>query len=133
MSPRKRGTYNVTYRESIVGAIVGWSRRQIAGIVRIALFAMLMAVCAPTLSTILALACGDNNVAHCHAQPKAHHVIQKCGYCMVQADLPAVPPPPAGLALALMLPSRAAPEFAPAGLLPQQERLAPPSRAPPAA
>lgn len=112
---------------------MGWSRRQIAGIVRIALFAMLMAVSAPTLSTLLAAACGENNVAHCHAQqqPKAHHVLQKCRYCMVQADLPAVPPLPAGLALALTLPSREAPERAAPATLPQQERLAPPSRAPP--
>jgi hypothetical protein len=115
-----------------VGAIVVWSRRQIAGIVRIALFAMLMAVSAPTLSTLLAAACGENDVAHCHAQqPKAHHVLQKCGYCMVQADLPAVPPPPAGMALALMLPQRAAPELPAPALLPLQGRLAPPSRAPP--
>ena len=111
---------------------MGWSRRQIAGIVRIALFAMLMAVSAPTLSTLLAAACGENGVAHCHArQPKAHHVLQKCGYCMVQADLPGVPPPPAGPALALTLPGRIAPELAPSAPLPQQERFAPPSRAPP--
>jgi hypothetical protein len=113
---------------------VGWSRRQIAGIVRIALFAMLMAVSAPTLSTLLAAACGGNNLAHCHAQqPKAHHVIQKCGYCMVQADLPAVPPPPPGQSLALMLTQAAAPELPALALLPQHERLAPPSRAPPSA
>ena len=114
---------------------MGWSRRQIAGIVRVALFAMLMAVSAPTLSTLLAAACGENNVAHCHAQqqPKAHHVLQKCGYCVVQADLSAVPPPPASLALALALPSRGVPEPEALALLPQQERLAPPSRAPPSA
>lgn len=113
---------------------MGWSRRKIAGIVRIALFAMLMAVSAPTLSTLLAAACGENSVAHCHAkQPKAHHLIQKCGYCMVQADLPAVPPPPAGLALALMVPQHAAPELPALALLPQQDRLAPPPRAPPSA
>jgi len=94
---------------------------------------MLMAVCAPTLSTLLAAACGDNDVAHCHhQQPKAHHVLQKCGYCLVQADLPAVPPP-ASLALALMLPSRAAPRLPAAAPLPLRERLAPPSRAPPSA
>jgi len=111
---------------------VGWSRRRIAGIVRIALFAMLMAVSAPTLSTLLAAACGENNVAHCHAQqPKAHHVLQKCGYCLVQADLPAVPPPPAGPSLALTLPAGVAPELALAAPLPQQERVAPPPRAPP--
>ncbi len=114
---------------------MGWSRRQIAGIVRIALFAMLMVVSAPTLSTLLAAACGENNVAHCHAQqqPKAHHVLQKCGYCVVQADLPAAPPSPAGLALVLTLPSREAPELVASATLPQQERLAPPSRAPPSA
>ncbi len=112
---------------------MGWSRRQIAGIVRIALFAMLMAVSAPTLSTLLAAACGDNNVAHCHAQPKAHHVLQKCGYCMVQADLPAVPPPPASLALALLLPAGAEPALQAHAALPQQESFAPPSRAPPSA
>ena len=117
----------------IVGAIVGWSRRQIAGIVRIALFAMLMAVSAPTLSTLLAAACGDNNVAHCHAQPIAHHVVQKCGYCMVQADLPTVPPPPAGPALALAAASRTEPALQAAAALPQQVSLAPPSRAPPSA
>lgn len=115
-----------------MGAIVGWSRKRIAGIVRIALFAMLMAVSAPTLSTLLAAACGDHNVTHCHAQqPKAHHVLQKCGYCMVQADLPGVPPPPASLALALTLPARIAPELAATSPLPQQVRFAPPSRAPP--
>nr|WP_267874985.1 DUF2946 family protein [Massilia eburnea] len=98
------------------------------------MFAMLMAVSAPTLSTLLAAACGENNLAHCHTQqPKAHHVIQKCGYCMVQADLPSIPPPPAGLSLALMLPLGAAPELPALALLPQQERLAPPSRAPPSA
>ncbi|WP_426336566.1 DUF2946 family protein [Pseudoduganella sp. R-31] len=112
---------------------MGWSRRQIAGIVRIALFAMLMAVSAPTLSTFLAEACGDNSVAHCHAQPKAHHVVQKCGYCMVQADLPAVPPPPAGPALALVAASRIEPALQAAAALPQQVALAPPSRAPPSA
>ena len=112
---------------------MGWSRKRIAGIVRIALFAMLMAVSAPTLSSLLAAACGGNDVAHCHAQPKAHHVIQKCGYCMVQADLPAVPPPPAGLALALLLPVGSAPAPAATAPLPLQERLAPPSRAPPSA
>ncbi len=110
---------------------MGWSRRKIAGIVRIALFAMLMAVSAPTLSTLLAAACGDHNVTHCHAQPKAHHVAQKCGYCMAQADLPAVPPPPAGIALALMVPSRAEPALHAPAAPPQQESLAPPSRAPP--
>lgn len=115
-----------------MGAIVGWSRRQIAGIVRIALFAMLMAVSAPTLSTFLAAACGDNSVAHCHAQPKAHHVVQKCGYCMVQADLPAVPPR-AGPALALVAASRIEPALLAAAALPQQVSLAPPSRAPPSA
>lgn len=112
---------------------MGWSRRQIAGIVRIALFAMLMAVSVPTLSTLLAAACGDSNVAHCHAQPKAHHGAQKCGYCMVQADLPAVPPPPAGLALALMASSRTEPALQAPAALPQQESHAPPSRAPPSA
>ena len=117
----------------IVGAIVGWNRRQIAGIVRIALFAMLMAVSAPTLSTLLAAACGDHDVAHCHAQPKAHHVLQKCGYCMVQADLPAVPPPPAGVALALAAASHIEPALQAAAALPQQVSLAPPSRAPPSA
>lgn len=118
---------------AFVGAIVGWSRKQLAGIVRIALFAMLMAVSAPTLSTLLAAACGENNVAHCHAQPqpKAHHVLQKCGYCMVQADLPAVPPPPASLALALTLPTSDAPALTAHTPPAQQERLAPPSRAPP--
>lgn len=116
----------------IVGAIVGWSRRQIAGIVRIALFAMLMAVSAPTLSTLLAAACGDNNVAHCHAQPKAHHVVQKCGYCMVQADLPAVPPP-TGVTVALAAAARTEPVLQAAAALPQQVSLAPPSRAPPSA
>ena len=115
-----------------MGAIVGWSRRQIAGIVRIALFAMLMAVSAPTLSTLLAAACGDNNVAHCHAQPKAHHVVQKCGYCMVQADLPAVPPP-TGVAVALAAAVRTEPVLQAAAALPQQVSLAPPSRAPPSA
>jgi len=44
-----------------------------------------------------------------------------------------VPPPPASLALALALPSRDVPEPAALALLPQQERLAPPSRAPPSA
>lgn len=112
---------------------MGWSRRQIAGIVRIALFAMLMAVSAPTLSTLLAAACGDNNAAHCHAEPKVHHLAQKCGYCMVQADLPAVPPPPAGVALALMAPARTEPAWHAPAALPQQEPLAPPSRAPPSA
>ena len=112
---------------------MGWSRKRIAGIVRIALFAMLMAVSAPTLSSLLAAACGDNDVAHCHAQPTAHHVVQKCGYCMVQADLPAVPPPPAGLALALLLPVGSEPAPAATAPLPLQERLAPPSRAPPSA
>jgi len=116
-----------------VGAIVGWSRRRIAGIVRIALFAMLMAVTAPTLSTLLAAACGDNSVAHCHAQPKAHHVVQKCGYCMVQADLPAIPPPPAGIALALAVAPRTEPVLQAAAALPRQVSLAPPSRAPPSA
>lgn len=116
----------------IVGAIVGWSRRQIAGIVRIALFAMLMAVSAPTLSTLLAAACGENNVAHCHAQPKAHHVVQKCGYCMVQVDLPAVPPP-TGVGLALAAAARTEPVLQAAAALPQQVSLAPPSRAPPSA
>ena len=116
-----------------MGAIVGWSRRQIAGIVRIALFAMLMAVSAPTLSTLLAAACGDNSAVHCHAQPKAHHVVQKCGYCMVQADLPAVPPPPAGIALALMVPARSEPALQAPAALPQQESFAPLSRAPPSA
>ena len=111
---------------------MGWCRKQIAGIVRIALFAMLMAVSAPTLSTLLASACADSaSAAHCHSQPKAHHVVQKCGYCMLQADLPAAPPPPAGFALALVLPVRAAPEMPAPLALPQQERLVPPSRAPP--
>jgi len=110
---------------------VAWSRSQIAKIVRIALVAMLMAVSAPTLSTLLAAACGDNNAVHCHAQPKAHHVVQKCGYCVVQADLPAVPPPPAGLALALMVSSRGEPALQAPAALPQQEAVAPPSRAPP--
>jgi len=111
---------------------VGWNRRQIAGIVRIALFAMLMAVSAPTLSTLLAAACGDHDVAHCHAQPKAHHVVQKCGYCMMQADLPAVPPP-TGVALVLAAAARTEPVLQAAAALPQQESLAPPSRAPPSA
>jgi len=111
---------------------VGWSRRQVEGIVRIALFAMLMAVSAPTLSTLLAAACGDHDVAHCHAQPKAHHVVQKCGYCAVQADLPVVPPPP-GMTLALMVPSRTKRALQAPATLPQQESLAPPSRAPPSA
>jgi hypothetical protein len=97
------------------------------------LFAMLLAVSAPTLSTLLAAACGENDVAHCHAQPKAHHLVQKCGYCLAQADLPAVPPPPAGLALALPLPSGATPGLESRVLLPQQEYPAPPSRAPPSA
>jgi hypothetical protein len=118
---------------SVVGAVVGWSRDRIAGIARIALFAMLMAVSAPTLSSLLAAACGENDVAHCHAQPKAHHLVQKCGYCLAQADLPAVPPPAAGLALALALPPGIAPALEPRTLLPQQEHLAPPSRAPPSA
>lgn len=110
---------------------MGWSRRQFANIVRIALFAMLMAVSAPTLSTLLSAACGDAGASHCHAQPKAHHIVQKCGYCMVQADLHAAPPPPAGPALAMLLPRRAAP--APHAPEPPalHERLAPPSRAPP--
>jgi hypothetical protein len=94
---------------------------------------MLMAVSAPTLSTLLAAACGDNNSAHCHAQPKAHHVVQKCSYCMVQADLPAVPPPPAGIVLALMAPSRSEPALQAPTALPEQESLAPPPRAPPSA
>jgi len=93
---------------------------------------MLTAVSAPTLSTLLAAACGDSNVAHCHAQPKAHHVVQKCGYCMVQADLPAVPPP-AGVTLALMVPSHTEPALQAPATLPQQDSPAPPSRAPPSA
>lgn len=112
---------------------MGWSRRQLANIVRIALLAMLIAVSAPAMSSLLAAACGDTDVAHCHSQPKAHHVVQKCGYCMVQADLPAVPPPPAGITLALELPARAAPAAPAPALLPQQERVVPPSRAPPSA
>ncbi len=111
---------------------MAWSRRQLANVVRIALFAMLMAVCAPTLSTLLAAACGDNSSAHCHAQPKAHHVVQKCGYCVVQADLPSVPPP-AGIALALMALSRSEPALQAPTALPRQESLAPPPRAPPSA
>ena len=110
---------------------MGWCRKQIAGIVRIALFAMLMAVSAPTLSTLLAPACAEPAAAHCHSQPKAHHLVQKCGYCMLQADLPGVPPPPAGFTLALMLPSSSAPALPAPLALPQQEALAPPSRAPP--
>jgi len=112
---------------------VAWIRSQFAKIVRIALVAMLMAVSAPTLATLLAAACGDNNAVHCHDQPKAHHVLQKCGYCVAQADQPAVPPPPAGVALALMVPSRSEPALQAPAALPQQEALAPPSRAPPSA
>jgi hypothetical protein len=111
---------------------VGWIRRQIAGIVRIALLAMLMAVCAPTLSTVLDAACGGATAAHCHSQPKAHHQSQKCGYCLAQADLPAVPPPPAGLVLALTLPSGTEPAVRVRAAPPQQAPLAPPPRAPPA-
>lgn len=110
---------------------MGWSRRQIAGIVRIALFAMLVAVSAPALSSLLAAACGDNRATHCHAQPKAHHLAQKCGYCMVQADLPAVPPPPAGVTLALMVPARTEAALQAPATLPQRQSLAPPPRAPP--
>ncbi|KRB81970.1 hypothetical protein ASE26_13755 [Duganella sp. Root198D2] len=94
---------------------------------------MLLAVSAPTLSTLLSVACGGSRVTHCHAQPKAHHVAQKCGYCMVQADLPAVPPPPAGVMLALMVPSRTEPALQAPAALPQQGSHAPPSRAPPSA
>ncbi|WP_342118344.1 DUF2946 family protein [Pseudoduganella sp. OTU4001] len=101
--------------------------------VRIALFAMLMAVSAPTLSSLLAAACGDAAATHCHAQPKAtHHLAQKCGYCMVQADLPAAPPP-GGTALVLVQLPRAVPEFHAPAPAAQHVRLAPPSRAPPSA
>ncbi|WP_374580215.1 DUF2946 family protein [Pseudoduganella sp.] len=112
---------------------MGWSRRQLANIVRIALFAMLMAVSAPTLSTLLSAACGDATAAHCHAQPKAHHLAQKCGYCMLQADLPAAPPQPGGPVLAVALLQRVAaavPATAPAS---HHGQLAPPPRAPPSA
>lgn len=92
---------------------------------------MLMALSAPTLSTLLAAACDDAGAAHCHAQPKAHHLVQQCGYCMVQADMPALPPPPAGLALVLLLPQRAVPAPQAPAAAALQPRLAPPSRAPP--
>ncbi|MCE3261945.1 MAG: hypothetical protein K0R43_1024 [Pseudoduganella sp.] len=110
---------------------MAWSRKQFANLVRIALLAMLLAVSAPTMSTLLASACDDAGAAHCHAQPKAHHVLQKCGYCMVQADLPAVPPPPARLVLVLALAQRAVPELPAPAPIALHERLAPPSRAPP--
>ncbi|MGW8394918.1 hypothetical protein [Pseudoduganella sp. HUAS MS19] len=97
------------------------------------MFAMLVAVSAPTLSTLLSAACGDNSAVDCHAKPTAHHMVQKCGYCMVQADLPPVPPPFAAIALALMAPSRAEPALQAPAALPQQGPVAPPSRAPPSA
>lgn len=110
---------------------MAWSKGQFANFVRIALFAMLMAVSAPTVSTLLSAACDDSNAALCHKQPKAHHVVQKCGYCMLQADLPAAPPLPAGPALALVQLQRTvaeAPAPAPAS---HHGQLAPPPRAPP--
>lgn len=112
---------------------MAWSRKQLANIVRIALLAMLMAVSAPAVSSLLAAACGDNGAAHCHDQPAAHHVVQKCGYCMVQADLPTVPPPSTGNALAVLSPARAAPSLPAPAPAAQQQRLAPPPRAPPGA
>lgn len=101
------------------------------------MFAMLMAVSAPTLSTLLAAACDQASVSatasHCHAKPKAHQLGQKCGYCMLQADLPAAPPLPPAPALALLLPQRAAPQLdLPAPITPHHQ-LAPPPRAPPSA
>ncbi|MYN00568.1 DUF2946 domain-containing protein [Pseudoduganella sp. DS3] len=110
---------------------MAWSSRQIASIVRIALFAMLMAVSAPTISTVLSAACGEATAAHCHAQPKAHHLAQKCGYCTVQADLPAAPPLPAAQALVLLLPQRAVPELRATAPASHHGQLAPPPRAPP--
>ncbi|XLZ73198.1 DUF2946 family protein [Massilia sp. SR12] len=94
---------------------------------------MLMAVSAPTVSTLLSAACGDATAAHCHAQPKAHHLAQKCGYCSVQADLPAAPPLPAAPVLALLLPQRAVPELHAAAPDAHHGQLAPPPRAPPSA
>lgn len=110
---------------------MAWSKGQFASFVRIALFAMLMAVSAPTVSTLLSAACDDSNTALCHKQPQAHHLAQKCGYCMLQADLPAAPPLPAAPALVLAQPQRAmveAPVSAPAT---HHGQLAPPPRAPP--
>lgn len=111
---------------------MGWSKGHFANFVRIALFAMLLAVSAPTVSTLLSAACGDATAAHCHSQPKAHHLAQKCGYCMLQADLPAAPPLPAGPALALAQPQRATVD-APLSSAPASHhgQLAPPPRAPP--
>lgn len=112
---------------------MAYSRRQLANVIRMALFAVLMAVTAPAISQILAAACADTS-PHCHhaaaSAGKAHHVMQQCGYCVLQADLPAVPPP---AALALVLPAQ--PRFAPAAAIfhpqPVLRWLAPHSRAPP--
>jgi len=112
------------------------SPRQFANMIRIALFAMLMAVSAPTMSMLLSAACADR-VEHCHAavddsNGKAHHLMKQCGYCVLQADLPAVPPP-ADFAVLLPAPPYFVPATPGAVAAPLQPRLAPPSRAPPAA
>lgn len=114
---------------------MAFSGRQFASMIRIALFAVLMAVSAPTMSMLLSAACPDN-AEHCHptddATGKAHHVMKQCGYCVLQADLPGMPPA-TGLAALLDAPPRFAPDLPTFVPVLTPVRLAPQSRAPPSA
>lgn len=81
-------------------------QHSIVVIARIALFAILMAALAPAVSRWLASGPDNVVVAVCHTpgQSQSHsdggHTheavlhLDQCGYCAMQADLPALPPLP---------------------------------------
>jgi hypothetical protein len=83
-------------------------QHSIAVIARIALFAMLMLALAPAVSRWLASAPDNIAIPFCHAAGEGmSHVhthasgdslalqLDDCGYCSMQADLPALSPAPA--------------------------------------
>jgi len=88
-----------------------FSKRHMVRVIFIACFAVLMAALAPTVSQLLAVAeasaasmqaggmhagaTGDP-VRNCHTS-FAHPLSNHCGYCVMQADLPYLPTPGAGI------------------------------------
>jgi hypothetical protein len=81
-------------------------QHSIVVIARIALFAILMLALAPVVSRWLASSPDHVAIPFCHAAEATGHVhthapadslalqLDDCGYCSMQADLPALPPLP---------------------------------------
>jgi len=82
---------------------MGLSRKQLIAAIWLACCAMLMAALAPSVSHLLAASgppvapiCGEAASGHAHRDGGAlASLLVDCGYCTMQADLPALPPLPA--------------------------------------